>query len=156
MAAQPATGFRAKLSALWGIVGLLIILGTGVASAIYLAPSVVTDLQIRNPEQINGRIKSGKCSARAFVHICDATLSILTKDGPVERETHIAFFDIHLGDYSASVVADPNHPEWITTSLALDHLWNRVATLLVFWAVVLAVLVGAVRGLLGRRRAASA
>lgn len=154
MAAQQATGIRSKLSGLWSILGLVFLLGIGVASVVYLAPSVVTDLQIRNPERINGRIASGKCSARLFVHICDATLTIQTKDGPVQRETHIAFFDLHLGDYSASVVADPRHPEWITTSLALEHLWSRVATLLLFWAFALAVLVASVRRWAVGRRAA--
>lgn len=155
MAAQTG-GVRSRLSGVWSVLGLLLFLGMGVASAVYIAPSVLTDLQIRNPERINGRIASGKCSNRVFVHICDATLTIQTKDGPVQRETHIAFFDLHVGDYSATVVADPRHPEWITTSLALEHLWSRVATLLAFWAFVIGVLVMSVRRWIAGRRDAPA
>ena len=156
MAAQPGTGIRSKLSGLWAIVGLLLFLGAGIASVVYLAPSVATDLQIRNAEPINGRIASGKCSSRLFIHICDATLTIQTKNGPVQRETHIAFFDLHLGDYSAAVVADAQHPEWITTSLALEHLWSRVITLVLFWVLVLGVLGAAVRGWITGRRSVPA
>lgn len=132
---------QGRFSGLWAFLGLLLFVGGGVASAIWIAPGVLTDLQVRNPEPINGRITSGKCSNRLFIHLCDATLQVQTKSGPVASETHIAFFDLHVGDYTAGVVADRDHPEWVTTTLALDHLWSRVVTLLVFWAFILAILI---------------
>ena len=74
-----------------------------------------------------------------FFHICDTTL---TAPGGISREMHYVFASFHLGDFSASVVADPAHPEWLTTDLGLDNFWDRVVTFVVS-AMFLCAAVGA-------------
>ena len=44
------------------------------------------------------------------------------------------------------MVADPQHPEWLTTDLGLDRFWNRVVSLVVECALLGTFIVFSARG----------
>lgn len=119
--------------------GILMFLGVLVAMGIYTAPDLVTDWQVRDAARPvpAGRITKGSCSSNVVVNICDATLVVPTAAGPVSRSVNYIFTGVHIGDYTAEVMADPGHPELATTDLALDKLWNRTLTFLVAVVVLL-------------------
>ena len=144
-------GWREQFFALLGTVMFGAIL---VALSLYTVPSLVTDWQVRGTAQpaASGRVSEGSCSTRLMINICDATLSVATKSGPVSRSVNYIFTDLHAGSYSVTVLADPAHPELATTDLALEKLWNRTLTLLVGGGILLAMTVAPVVGLIRRLR----
>ncbi|MDV2985450.1 UNVERIFIED_CONTAM: hypothetical protein Q9R58_14145 [Methylobacteriaceae bacterium AG10] len=147
-------GWGATFWVLFGIVALGGILG---ACAWFTAPVVVSDWQVRGTAQPvpSARVSEGKCSAKLVIHICDVTLSVPTAQGSVTRRVNYVFSGLHVGDYSAGVMADPARPELVTTDLGLDRLWNRTITLLVIMGALAASIYGALLSLVRNRRAAA-
>ncbi|SFD85890.1 hypothetical protein [Methylobacterium sp. 13MFTsu3.1M2] len=136
--------------------GFVLFGGLLAASAIYTAPVLISDWQVREAARPvpNARVSDGKCSTKLVFHICDATLSLRTPQGSVTRRVNYVFTGLHTGDYTIGVMADPAHPESVTTDLGLDRLWNRAITLLAIDGVILAGLVGALISILRNGRAA--
>lgn len=134
--------------------GLLVLLGITIASLIFIAPPLLTDWQVRNGARpaLAGQIDSGSCSSRLFINICDVVLSAGKNPNVVVRDVHYLFVDAHSGDYSVAVLADPARPTLLTTDLGLDKLINRTITIGIFWALMGAGVVAAIRTLLQRRR----
>ncbi|MCR0981476.1 hypothetical protein [Roseomonas populi] len=126
-----------------------------VALSIYTVPNLITDWQVRGVAEpvAEGRVTDGSCSSRLMLNICDATLSIMTKSGRVTRDVNYIFADVHSGDYSVAVLADPAHPELATTDMGLNMLWNRTITLLVGGGILLALTVAPIIALFRRMRA---
>lgn len=122
---------------------VLMFAGALVALAIYTAPNLLTDWQVRDAAQTvpNGEVIKGSCSSNLVFNICDATLTVPTKSGPVSRNVNYVFTGVHVGDYSVEVMADPARPELATTDMALDKLWNRTLTLLAGAVILLALTV---------------
>ncbi len=110
-----------------------------------LAPAIIDDVQMRDrarPVQM-ARIESGRCSSRlAVIHTCDADLVATTKDGVVRRSVHHLFFDFHIGNWTARVMADPARPGILTTDIGLDRIWHRIATAALMALLGLLVLFG--------------
>lgn len=150
----PGQGWANTFWVLFGVVALGAIL---VACTIYTAPAVVTDWQVRETARPvpGARVSEGKCSAKIVIHICDATLSLRTPEGPGTRRVNYVFSGLHVGDYSIQVMADPARPALVTTDLGLDRLWNRTITLAVISLAITAIIVGAIVSLVRNRRAAS-
>ena len=144
-------GWRGTLFAL---LGTLIFGAMLVAIAIYTVPNLVSDWQVRGTAQpaASGRVTEGSCSSRLMLNICDATLTVMTKSGTVSRDVNYIFADIHSGNYSVNVVADPARPELVTTDMALDKLWNRTITLLIGGGILLAMTIAPIIGLIRRLR----
>ncbi|MGT2481201.1 hypothetical protein ACU4GR_25710 [Methylobacterium oryzae CBMB20] len=136
--------------------GFVLFGGILAATAIYTAPVLISDWQVREAAQPvpNARVSDGKCSTKLVFHICDATLSLRTPQGGATRRVNYVFTGLHAGDYTIGVMADPAHPELVTTDLGLDRLWNRAITLLVLDGAILACLVGALISILRNGRAA--
>lgn len=141
----------------WVLFGVLALGGLLGACAWFTAPVVVSDWQVRGTAQPvpNARVSEGKCSAKLVIHICDVTLSVRTPQGSVTRRVNYVFSGLHVGDYSAGIMADPARPELVTTDLGLDRLWNRTITLLVLMGALAACICGALLGLIRNRRAAA-
>ena len=141
---------------LWAFLGTLMFGAMLVAMAIYTVPNLVSDWQVRDTAQpvAGGRVTKGSCSSKLLLNICDATLSVQTKSGVVSRDVNYIFTDMHSGNYSVAVVADPARPELPTTDMALEKLWNRTITLLIGGGILLALtvapIIGLIRRLLGR------
>ncbi|MBN8939283.1 MAG: hypothetical protein J0H01_07330 [Rhizobiales bacterium] len=96
---------------------------------VYLSvPGLIQDFQINGNDEpaVNARVVTGKCRSKLILHLCDATIERRTAGGPVREETHFAFIDLHFGSYTTHVVQRQGNPAMVTTSLALDHLWDRV------------------------------
>ncbi|WP_279357644.1 hypothetical protein [Methylobacterium indicum] len=147
---------RGRLNTLWVLLGVVALGGILVACAVYTAPAVVSDWQVRaaaKPVE-QARISDGKCSAKLFIHICDATLALRTPDGTVTRRVNYVFSGIEAGDYRVGVMADPARPDLVTTDLGLDRLWNRTITLLAIAGLTAAAIVGALLSLVRTPRAA--
>jgi hypothetical protein len=126
-----------------------------VALSIYTVPNLVTDWQVRGAAEpvADGRVTEGSCSSRLMLNICDATLSIATKSGRVSRDVNYIFADVHSGDYTVTVLADPAHPELATTDMALNMIWNRTITLLIGGGILLALTVAPIIALFRKMRA---
>ncbi|MGL4288792.1 MAG: hypothetical protein ACRCVA_20755 [Phreatobacter sp.] len=94
----------------------------------YLAvPGLAQDFQINGNDEPapDARVVTGKCRSKIILHFCDATIERRTPGGPVRAESHFAFLDLHFGSYTTHVVQKQGNPAMLTTSLALDHLWDR-------------------------------
>lgn len=147
---------------LWALLGTLMFGAMLVAMAIYTVPNLVSDWRIRDTAApvAGGRVTEGSCSSKLVLNICDATLSVQTKSGPVSRGVNYIFTDMHSGSYSVTVLADPTHPELPTTDMAIEKLWNRTITLLIGGSILLALtltpIIGIVRRLRGRENAGTA
>ena len=147
-------GWRHKF---WVAVGILMFAALLAAAAIYTAPALVSDWQVRDRARPvpDARVTDGKCSSKIVVHICDVTLDVRTPSGTVSRRINYVFTGVHVGDYSVRVVADPARPDLATTDMALDKLWNRTITLLVVMVLLLAFTVLPIVATVRNRRAAS-
>lgn len=142
---------------LWLVLGFLMFGAVLVAVAVYTAPALVSDWQVRDAARPvpDARVTDGKCSSKIVVHICDATLNVGTPSGTVSRRINYVFTGIHVGDYSIRVMADPARPALATTDLGLDRLWNRTITLVTIVSVLLAFTVLPLVTMIRNRRMAS-
>ncbi|MBE9604576.1 hypothetical protein IAI18_06840 [Acetobacteraceae bacterium H6797] len=129
-----------------------------VAACIFTLPNLINDWQIRDTAQpvAESRVMSGSCSTKLVFNICDATLAVRTKTGVVTHDVNYVFVDMHTGDYSVEIMADPAHPELSTTDMALDKLWNRTITLLVVGGILLALTITPIIAIIRRLRKPSA
>ncbi|GJE55217.1 MULTISPECIES: hypothetical protein [Methylobacterium] len=145
------------MNTFWVLFGVVALGALLVACAVYTAPPLMTDWQVREAARpaANARVSDGKCSAKIVIHICDVTLNLRTPDTTVARRVNYVFSGLHVGDYSIAVMVDPARPELLTTDLGLDRLWNRTITLLVLMAALVAAIVGALASLIRNRRPAS-
>ena len=143
---------RRKLG-FWALLGILFLLGGVAYIAVGAIPPLISDLVIRDTARpVRGQIENGKCHSKIIFHICDLTL---VNDGPrppVRRDVTYVFTDFHIGDYTASVMADRAHPEWLTTDLALDQLTSRILTMAGAAALVLLGLIAWLRQFFRRER----
>lgn len=147
-------GWMATFWVLFGVVALGAMLA---ACAIYTAPALISDWQVRETAVpvAEARISDGKCSSKIAIHICDLTLSLRRPTGTVTRRVNYVFVGLHVGDFGAGPMADPARPDLITTDLGLERLWNRTITLAVIMAALAATIVGALLSLVRNRRAAA-
>ena len=158
---QPAEPLRLPphqiggMGAFWILFGVTLFAGMLAASALYTAPALISDWQVRGTAQPvpAARMREGKCSAKIVIHICDATLSLRTPGGTVERRVNYVFTGLQAGDYKVGVMADPARPDLVTTDLGLDRLWNRTITLVVIAGALAAAIYGALLSLIRNRRA---
>jgi hypothetical protein len=147
----PAQGWRQTL---WSWLGALMFGAILVALSIYTLPNLISDWQVRATAIpfADGRVTEGSCQSKLFVHLCTATLAVRSKSGSFTRDVNYVFADLHTGDYSVSVMADPARPEMLTTDLALDRLWSRTLTLLVGGGLLLALTLAPIVALIRRPR----
>ncbi|CAO4153731.1 hypothetical protein LPLAFNJD_LOCUS4019 [Methylorubrum aminovorans] len=147
-------GWMATFWVLFGVVALGAMLA---ACAIYTAPALISDWQVRETSVpvAEARISDGKCSSKIAIHICDLTLTLRRPTGTVTRRVNYVFAGLHVGDFSAGPMADPARPDLITTDLGLERLWNRTITLVVIMGALAAAIFGALLSLVRNRRAAS-
>ena len=147
-------GWMATFWVLFGVVALGAMLA---ACAIYTAPALISDWQVRETAApvAGARISDGKCSSKIAIHICDLTLSLRQPTGTVTRRVNYVFAGLHVGDFSAGPMVDPARPDLITTDLGLERLWNRTITLVIIMAALAAAIVGALLSLVRNPRAAS-
>ncbi len=147
-------GWMATFWVLFGVVALGAMLA---ACAIYTAPALISDWQVRETAapMAEARISDGKCSSKIAIHICDLTLTLRRPTGTETRRVNYVFAGLHVGDFSAGPMADPARPDLITTDLGLERLWNRTITLVVIMGALAAAIFGALLSLVRNRRAAS-
>ncbi|SFK55913.1 hypothetical protein [Methylorubrum salsuginis] len=145
------------LAVFWVLFGAASLGGMLVACALYTAPVVISDWQVRETARpvAEARIGDATCKSKIVIHICDLTLTLRRPAGTVTRRVNYVFSGVQVGDFSVSPMADPARPDRITTDLGLDRLWNRTVTLLVIMAALAAAVVGALVSLLRNRRAGS-
>ena len=112
----------------------------------WVAPEIITDWQVRNTAvPIRGAsLSDGSCTNKLFIDLCDATLTAPAAGQTITRQVHYVFGSFNLGDFTASVVADPKKPEWLATDLGLEYFWNRVVSLVITSTVLAALVVGAI------------
>ncbi len=121
-------GHNAKL-----LLGVVLFAAMLVGLLVYTAPDLMTDWQVHAAARrvADGQVLRGSCHGNFVFNVCDATLSVSTPNGRIERSVNFVFTGLHAGDYTVAVVADPAHPDLPTTDMALDRLWNRSLTLVI-------------------------
>lgn len=139
----PGTPLRTRL---WLLFAVLFLGGIAVAIAYWAIPPLITDVAVRDTaEPVRGRVEHGSCHSRLFLHICDATLVSNAGKPSISRYVTYVFTDFHIGDYTVQVMADPAHPDWVTSDLGIDHLLSRILTMAVAAALFLAAVVMGLR-----------
>ncbi len=145
--ALPARALHARppgsrATAAWGLLGL-VMFGVSLGFVlVFFPPDMVTDWQVRGTALTlrDGTIRDSDCSGSDLLEICNMTVSAPVGTAVVQRRVHYAFMSSQDTPFTIQVVADPAHPDWLTTDLGLDVFWDRLASLVVA-TVVLAVLV---------------
>ena len=142
------------LGALWGLLGLLLFVAMLAYMLFWVAPDLVTDWQVRQNAALvhDADVSDGKCDGRLFIEMCDVTLRAPVGSGTVVRRVHYVFGSFDSGDFTVNVVADPAHPEWLTTDQALDTFWNRVLSFAAASVAIAFLVIGGVAGTLRARR----
>jgi hypothetical protein len=129
------------MNALRALLGILVLAALFGFVAWKAGPGVLRDWRLRNdfaPVMAN---VGGDCrSYVAVVTYCDVTLT--TEAGAVDDT--LFFVDFNTQGYDVTVVAAPSDPTQVSTSLAIEKFWNRVATLAGLGAIFLFALVGGV------------
>ncbi|MES2712324.1 MAG: hypothetical protein V4653_12135 [Pseudomonadota bacterium] len=141
----------------WGLVVVCLAVAGGVFGFVgyALAPGIIDDFQMRDRARpvAMARLENGRCSSRlALLHSCEATVVATTKEGPVRRPLLQVFADFHMGNWSATVMADPQRAGVFSTDIGLDRIWHRIGTALFFLAIGVVALFAPWGGL---RRAAA-
>lgn len=133
----------------------LVLLALFVALLTWMAPPLLNDARIRRNPAIaeDGELVNGKCQTKLAMTFCDATLSAPGPDGSTVRaDVSYFFLDIHFGDYDTEVVQSADDPHLLTTSLGLEHFWNRVLCFAAAMGLLLVGIVGMVRGTFRQNR----
>ncbi len=79
---------RTSWTVIFGVLfGLVLFSGILAASALYTAPVLISDWQVRETAQPvpRARVADGKCNAKLVIHICNATLTLSTPRGSTTR-----------------------------------------------------------------------
>ncbi|MDH3031386.1 hypothetical protein [Methylobacterium fujisawaense] len=148
---------RTSWTVIFGVLfGLVLFSGILAASALYTAPVLISDWQVRDTAQPvpRARVADGKCNAKLVIHICNATLTLSTPRGSTTRRVNYVFSGPQAANFDLVVMADPARPDIVTTNLGLDRLWNRTITLLVIDGAILTCIVGALVSIIRNGRAA--
>jgi hypothetical protein len=139
----------------WTIVGALFVSAGCVLLVGFPIPALVDDYGIRDTAQPlpGGTIEKGSCSTWIVLVSCDATLALKRPGQPtLERTEHYFFADFHVGSYTAGVVADPVHPDLLSTDLALEKMTNRIVTMAIGGPFFLGIVGLMIWGTLGSLR----
>lgn len=128
---------------------LAVAAGLGAFLALAILPDLRDDYAVRDSVKTlrRGDIVSGRCTTKIVVTHCGVTL--VDRDARQTRSVNYLFVDMHAGDYSTEVVADPARPALLTTDLGLEKLPNRAIVAAALALIVLAIIIG---GLLQLRR----
>lgn len=125
----PGQGFGAmlKMAAMMAILaGFLAMLVTSAG------PELAADaalLEAPLTPAAGGRMTEGHCQTRLFVVFCDIDLTADGADaGALAPSSFLLFLGAPRQTYEFTVLADPADPGRLTTTLALEKFWNRLAT----------------------------
>ncbi|MBX9993084.1 hypothetical protein [Phreatobacter oligotrophus] len=93
-------------------------------------PGLVRDAAILGNAEpaTQARFVSGRCKSKLVLHFCDITYNRRGPQGTVREESHVGFFELHVGSRSVSLLQKRGDPSLVTSDIALDHYWNRVVT----------------------------
>lgn len=153
--ARPLT-LKAPIAWVRGVflaIGALILAGTfGWFAAAEVVPTLLQDYAVRDgAAPIRGRIESGRCRAKwALFQDCQMVLVAApqTKGSTgLRQEVDYLFVEPHMGDYTVTLMADPNRPDWLTTDMGQEHLLNRSLTLVGVALVMLLIAFGGLASL---------
>ena len=133
-----------RATAAWSLLGLLMFGVTLGFVVVFFPPDLVTDWQVRGTALTlrDGTVRDSDCNGSDLLEICNMTVSAPIGRGVVQRRVHYAFVSAQDTPVTIQVVADPAHPDWLTTDLALDVFWDRVASLVGTTAVLAALVFG--------------
>lgn len=125
---------QSRLSAFFLFLGAMVLAG-GIG---WLAlPGLVADWPlVGNAEPATqARFVSGRCKGKLVLHFCDITYDRRGPAGVVREENHIGFFEFHVGSRSVRLMQPRGDPSRVSSDIALDMYWNRVATAALFIAL---------------------
>jgi hypothetical protein len=93
-------------------------------------PSLYKDYRIRDnvePAQQSRMVKA-KCSSKLIIHMCETVIQHRVNGQDMITSDDFAFFDLKFGSYTTSRLQERGNPAVVTTSIALESLWNRLLT----------------------------
>jgi hypothetical protein len=118
------------------------------------APDLIKDYQINgNVEPATGaRLIRAKCSSKLIFHMCDAEIAHRVADERRTTSQGFGFVDFKIGSYTTSILQAKNNPAVVTTSLALESLWNRMLTAGGLLALLIAGVFGGLKAIVSAHR----
>ena len=145
VASQMVTSFPRTLIT---ILGLAVMGVTVWNAAMYTAPAVISDWQVRSVAKPFPAVTvdMGECAPSAILfQSCTVTL---TAPGPAgartTRKVNYSFLFWQGDSRKMRAVVDPANPQWVTTDWGLSYLVNRTISLLLFVLVVVVLPVGSI------------
>jgi hypothetical protein len=120
-----------KQASLFGaVLVFLTCLAVTLGMAWWQGPDLMRDFRIKDNVEpaINARLVKAKCRSKLIIHMCDAEIAHKVGDEQMISSQGFGFLDLHLGSYSTTILQERGNPAVVTTSLAMESLWNRVLT----------------------------
>jgi hypothetical protein len=120
---KSATPFK---NILFGIMWL------GIAGFIawWQVPGLLKDYRIRDnaePAQ-QARIVKARCRSKIIIHMCETEIQHRVNNETLTTADDFAFFDLKTSSYTTSILQERGNPAVVTTSIAIESLWNRMIT----------------------------
>ena len=117
-------------------------------------PDLLKDYRIsNNVEPATGaRLASAKCRSKLVFHTCEAQIMHSVDNAAMRTSQNFAFVDLKFGSYTTTILQEKANPAVVTTSLALETLWNRIFTICGFMVLIAAGAFGAFKTFLSARR----
>jgi hypothetical protein len=143
-----------QASMLGAIATCLVFLALAAGITWWQVPDLIKDYQINgNVEPATGaRLVSAKCRTKLVFHMCDAEITHRVGETSMTSSQGFGFVDFKIGSYSTSILQEKDNPAVVTTSLALESLWNRVLTTGGLLALFIAGIFGGLKMILSARR----
>ncbi len=95
-------------------------------------PSLLQDFVLHNnvePAQ-SARLVGGSCKSKLILYMCSTEIEYRA-DGHIRNVSEgFSFVGFHFGAFEVQVLQHRGDPRLVTTSLALDNIWNRILTTL--------------------------
>lgn len=121
---------------------LLFVLAMGAGLVWWQAPGLLRDWSIRSNPLLVERydMRGSECNKRkGFFTTCKADVAYQIDGRDYEQHLELMFLSFTRGDYQTGLVVDAADHAKAALTLGLDHFWNRVLLLLVFFAGVVAL-----------------
>lgn len=131
IATSVETGSNRRSRVLPLLFGLLLPMCIVLAGAIWTAPPLIIDWQVRNIVRVDDthRFTHLKCLTLALFHSCNVVVDQTFGPETVTSTINYVFTGPLPDNDAVQILVDPDRRYIVTTDFGLEHLWNRTLTL---------------------------
>ena len=112
-------------------------------------PGLIRDWTLRDHYAVVPGDVNGECSGRTVIYYCSVTLT--PGNGGAPQKEEMFFVDFDTGPITVSLVASPDNPSVMSTSIGVEKYWNRVLTLIVLGLVGVLIIIGSLMDLFKKK-----